>query len=371
MSKYELTISPDYLPHWGTVEAVRELFQNALDNQTVDPENEMFFDYDPEKQVLSVGNKTSVLEPKTLLLGYTTKRDDSRTIGVHGEGYKAAFLILLREGKTVQVLNYGAKEEWLVRLVKSRRYQGLQVVCVETKKKIFERVPDRNLQFIVGGVTPEEYESIVTGNLHLQDPGAVLDFPDYPGRILLEGRYSSKVFVNGLYVCSMPGFRYGYDLSPRHIQLDRDRRAVDSFTLGLHSSCLWSLHGDVELVTSLMEEGLPDVQSVKRSSIFSEITSNTAKISKHVHEKFIAEHGENAIPVKDDHTLQRVRDIPDAKPVMVREQVYHYFPIEKMLQDRGVPEKPIDEAFLDWFAPLSYKLSPAERDAFKALVDRL
>lgn len=51
MSKYELSISADYVPTWGVVEGAREFFQNALDEQVADPENKMFFEYDEDERV--------------------------------------------------------------------------------------------------------------------------------------------------------------------------------------------------------------------------------------------------------------------------------------------------------------------------------
>ena len=48
VGKYELTISKNYVPDWGVKEAIRELFQNALDQEIVDSNNSMFFAYDED-----------------------------------------------------------------------------------------------------------------------------------------------------------------------------------------------------------------------------------------------------------------------------------------------------------------------------------
>ena len=56
MKKFELSISPDYVADWGVIEAVRELFQNALDQQTINKNNKMFFTYDKESKILRIGN---------------------------------------------------------------------------------------------------------------------------------------------------------------------------------------------------------------------------------------------------------------------------------------------------------------------------
>ena len=127
MRKYELSISADYVPDWGTTEAMREFFQNAIDEETRDSSNKMFFEYDPNEQIVRIGNKHSDLDIKTLLFGVTTKKEDREMIGNHGEGYKIATVVLLRMGKSVVFRNYCRKEIWRPRLVKSRKYDGVMV----------------------------------------------------------------------------------------------------------------------------------------------------------------------------------------------------------------------------------------------------
>lgn len=90
MRKYELSISADYVPGWGVTEAVREFFQNSIDEETRDSSNKMLFEYDEAEEKLIIGNKHSELDIKTLLFGTTTKNDDDAMIGNHGEGYKIA-----------------------------------------------------------------------------------------------------------------------------------------------------------------------------------------------------------------------------------------------------------------------------------------
>ena len=109
MSKIELTISPNYVPTWTYLDAVRELFQNALDQEEQNPENVMRWSYDEDALSLTISNAHSTLSIASLLLGQTSKADDKSTIGQFGEGYKIATLVLLREGKTITFYNYGAR----------------------------------------------------------------------------------------------------------------------------------------------------------------------------------------------------------------------------------------------------------------------
>ena len=110
MKKCELTISSSYVPNWTIFNAIRELVQNALDQEFVDANNTMNMQYDEDKCELTISNKNSSLTTNTLLFGSTSKANDENQIGQFGEGYKIATMVLLREGKNITFYNYGAKE---------------------------------------------------------------------------------------------------------------------------------------------------------------------------------------------------------------------------------------------------------------------
>ena len=200
MRKYELSISADYVPGWGVTEAVREFFQNSIDEETRDSSNKMLFEYDEAEEKLIIGNKHSELDIKTLLFGTTTKNDDDAMIGNHGEGYKIATVVLLRLGKTVVFNNYCRREVWRPRLVKSRKYDGALVPTffVETAA-VWEKVPDHSLMIEISGITPEEYEKVKKSNLHLQ--GDYQKIETMYGDILESPEHKGKIFVGGLYIC--------------------------------------------------------------------------------------------------------------------------------------------------------------------------
>ena len=197
MRKYELSISADYVPEWGVTEAIREFFQNSIDEETRDASNKMFFDYDAENRTVRIGNKHSELDIKTLLFGVTTKSGDKEMIGNHGEGYKIATVVLLRLGKTVVFQNYCRREIWRPRLVNSKRYGGIQVpTFFVDNAAVWEKVPEHSLIIEIGGIEPEEYEKIRDSNLHLQQPGPERKDTSYGG-ILAGEEFKGKVFVAG------------------------------------------------------------------------------------------------------------------------------------------------------------------------------
>jgi hypothetical protein len=309
LSKFELSLAKDYVPKWTVVDAVRELFQNALDQQTTVPDNEMFFKYEEISQTLYIGNKSSVLNVNTLLLGASSKRNDPNTIGQFGEGYKIATLVLTRLGKKVTFYNYGVKEVWRPRFVKSKRYDTDILTFFIDKKFIWQKVPDNNLTITVENITPEEYGDIVDSNLHLQKLELVRETPF--GRILLEPKFQGKVYVNGLYVCTHMPYKYGYDFKPQYINIDRDRKLADSFDLEWMSSKMWG--GEEGRSTlELIKEDAADVKFISNSY------ANTTKfqsIADEAYQEFKNEYGEDAVPVTSQEEYESVSK--KYKPVFV------------------------------------------------------
>jgi hypothetical protein len=319
LSKYELSLSKDYVPDWTVVDAVRELFQNALDQQTTTENNKMFFNYDELNELLYIGNKSSVLDVKTLLLGSSTKRDDPNTIGQFGEGYKIATLVLTRLKKKVTFFNYGAKEVWNPRFVKSRCYNGEEILTFFVDKKYpWTKVPDNNLTITIEGINPHEYEEIVESNLHLQDVGKVIE--SSCGRILEEERYKTKVFVNGLFVCSYADYTQGYDFKPEHIKIDRDRKLADSFQLKWLSSTMLS-GVDSDKTVELIKQGAADVAYVSNagSSLWGTSSNTYKSISNKTYRAFKDEYGENAIPVTNQEEFAKVTNAGRYNAVFVNQ----------------------------------------------------
>jgi len=307
MSRFELTIDPNYIPHWTVQDGLRELLQNALDESTIHPNNSMKVTRDGTN--LFISTKNAKLTKQTLLIGSSSKRDNSSTIGKEGEGYKLACLVLTRAGHKVIIHNYSQRERWIPKIINSRRYDS-KLLVVDTEKFRWTSPPNYDLTFEVKGITDSIYEEMTKRTLFLRD--TLLDTLSYSevGEVLLDEEESGRVYVNGLYVSTVKdSIKYGYNLKPNRIQLDRDRRAVSDFNLTWETSSLWSNFASEKKFKELINEGNKDVQY---------ISSHLYTGKDLIFDEFQEDYGNNAIPVVDqdayDHVKKTYKNI---KPIIV------------------------------------------------------
>lgn len=359
MSKIELTLAPNYVPTWTLVDAVRELFQNALDQQKQNSENEASWNYDDVTCVLTISNATSKLTAASLLLGQTTKADDKSTIGQFGEGYKIATLVLLREGKNVVFYNYGAREIWRPRFVKSRRFGSDILTFFIEKKAVWEKVPSADLVIAIEGISADEYYGqIVPSNLHLRSDFEIVEETEYGDVLNLAG----KVFVNGLYVCDYEPYTYGYNFKPEYIRLDRDRKMVSDFDLRWMASKMWSGSNNTDKVLEMISESKADVA-------FLEDVSYSKKWRDLAAEKFKDVYGPEAIPVTSQEEMDSVP--AGYKGIVVS---HSYSALIKGSSSFVMPEpdstSPLDE-LQDWFDSIKSKLDSDEIEQFEAIMEDL
>ena len=361
MQKIELTISPNYVPNWTIVDAIRELFQNAIDQESQHPGNTMGWEYDNTEQKLYITNKTSVLTAQTLLLGQTSKANDESTIGQFGEGYKIATLVLLRNGKQITFYNYGAKEIWRPRFVKSRRFGTDILTFFVEKVSMWSRVPDSDLTIEVSGINEDEFWSqIAPSNLYIyEDCYKVLEETEYGDVIDMPG----KVFVKGLFVCDYSPYKYGYNFKPGYLRLDRDRKMASDFDLRWVASKLWSSTKS-NRVLELVEEGAADV------AYLNDVYGNLNYWRDTVVRRFIDVYGPEAIPVSTQDELDLVPKgykgivVPSSYSSLLRSRI----DIPE-LPDPDSPKTRLQELFNDLV--MRYDISAEDVDAFNEILEEI
>lgn len=371
-SKFELSISTEYVPDWGLVEALRELFQNALDNETMNPENKMGWQYNKKSGEVKITNKTSKLLVESLLLGSGTKHNRTDTIGKHGEGYKIAFMVLLRNNKTIRVDNYGANEIWDVRLVKSRKYKGQLVPTVFINKEpVWKKKPSSDLTITVGGITEEEYKELEVKNLHLRGEEVSAFEATEKGRILLDESEQGNIYVEGLFVTNISGLQYGYDFSPKAISLDRDRKLVDSFNVKWSASELWCRAAEqdekaMEMAVELVNDSAPDTAYLSNMSYYGKGLFNG------VAKKFYEDNGTDAVPVTSNLEYEAVEKAEMGKPIIVTSEIAQILRSDRIDEQRKVIKITSVKEQLELFVEkIADRLSDEELDEINILVEKV
>lgn len=368
--KYELSISTGYLPNWGLVEAIRELFQNALDNEIENPKNKMTFSYD--NGTIRITNKTSKLSAETMLLGSSSKAGNENTIGQHGEGYKIAIMVLLRGGKQVTLYNYGKREVWTTRLVNSKRFGCLvPTIFVETEA-VWKKVPDSDLTWEVSGITPEEFADIKKKNLHLrQNEITTFDCGEELGRILLDPAEAGNIYVKGLYVCTNKNFKHGYDFPPTSIKLDRDRKLVDSFDISWGASKMWTYGSSKN--DEIKQEALKLFKNGDADARYINNMHNKSDLVDAIAYDFYEANGEAAVPVTSNDEYERVSAVEGMKAVIVSsdiKQVIESSAISSGKRVDDIAEKESVQSLLkEFISKIEGKLTDEELDELNRLVD--
>ncbi len=295
MSKFELSITSDYAPTWGTWEGLREVVQNGLDSR--DKGYPLTIEH--TGGYLTVQNKGCVLDASVWLLGKTSKRGDSSQRGEHGDGLKVGTLALLREGVGVKIEN--GDEVWTPAIERSENYAGERVLVVKTRKRRSDHWGCRtHSDFTVKvKISKRQWEDLRDRFLDVSDYNA-MSLGDR--EILTDPHMKGRIYARGLYVCTKPDLAYGYNFSG--LTLDRDRRTVDDWDLQYAIANVTS-----DLVDSMKDSGKADEADQWVGEIYAQLESGSSddmdKVGSYcgdslvqgVAQIFTANHGEKSVPV--------------------------------------------------------------------------
>lgn len=245
---YELSLTRNYVSKWGMVQAVRELIQNALDSSS--PFVYKFARQEDGTWNLTLSSEFSTLLPSTLLLGSTSKADDKDSIGSFGEGYKIAMLVLTRLGHDVVIHN--GNVDWVPRFRFNKRFNEELLVIEEVDAP----AKNKGLTFEVQMLDDGEVDEIRDSCLQMQDSVGEIKSTRY-GDILMER--PGMLYVGGLFITKTE-MKFGYNIKPEFIQLERDRSTVSSWDLGTMTRDMWFDTGELDRVAQMMADGYPDLE---------------------------------------------------------------------------------------------------------------
>lgn len=305
---YELSLSQGYVSQWGVVEAVRELLQNAIDSDSP-------FEFNFSGTTLSIHSKSSGLSPRTLLLGTSSKSDDDSKIGQFGEGYKLALLVLLRSGYPVKIFN--GQVMWVPKFRYSKTYDADMLVVVEQRlKKTYQ-----GLTFVVEGLSEADQSAIKASCLQMQDYVPPIFECEHGSILPLD--YAGKLYVNGLYVCNT-GFRYGYNLHPSVVKLERDRQTVSVFDLAFIVKDLWLMSGEDDIIYDMLQRKAMDVKYVNYAggSAKTRLAGYSALAFREQYPQAVAVSNQEEREEAEQQGLQAVMVEPEIRTLIMYHPVY-------------------------------------------------
>lgn len=282
----ELSLGKNYVSDWKLWEAIRELLQNAQDAEKEG--HPMRIDYDNDDYTLTIKTTGKSLDVSSLVLGNSVKGTDN-AIGKYGEGYKLALLVLLRLGKSVKI--YTTNETWIPKFVYSETYKT-DVLAIERLQQD-DSTQDEYIIFEIGPINMSELHELQIKSLRMHDDLRALSSKrvdcEY-GQILLDERFASRFYVEGLYIQTDENFKYGYSFNADVVDLDRDRRAINYYDLcELTTKSLMTQTEDFEIVETSITKKTHDSKDLQyfynqASSEFKEGFADHY-IEKHNHSK--------------------------------------------------------------------------------------
>lgn len=293
--KFTLAISPNYVQHWNLWEAVREIYQNALDENSDDPSCEASIERSGD--AILIRTSKGKLDARSLVLGNGTKRDKKNLRGKYGEGYKLALLVLARIGHEVSVAN--GSDGWTPKIERDETFDS-EVLNIYVENNLLSYV---GVEFRIRGVNDAQWAEIQRN---------IRQTPD-DNEILFDESEQGRVYVGGLYVTTVKGFRHGYSFKPETIRLDRDRGMVSNFDLSWETSKLW-MNQTGDRVVELLESEAPDVQYVE------EWAEEGSPLVRSQYNYFVGRYGYHAIPVSTQEEVERAT-AAGVKWVLVKQSV--------------------------------------------------
>lgn len=244
MNKISYGMTKDYRKEWGVIEAVRELVQNCIDNK------ECKHSYKLVDGKITITTSDFILPLSTFALG-ESQHKTNESIGGFGEGFKLALLVLEREGCSPIVM-FGDK-----RAIPRFEYDELLEREVFTIELVdcTEEINYTEFSFYFKEEDREELEKKVT--VFSKEPLS----QNIDGVELLEDR-AGQIFVNGLFVCEEPKFKYGYNFAANSIDLGCDRQIANPLGLAWETSRYWANNLKPMEVLQMMTDSQLDVQDI-------------------------------------------------------------------------------------------------------------
>lgn len=261
--EYTFTLTRDYVSSWTYIEAIRELLQNAYDYREVSSDSDVSVSFSKDCKSLSITNTNDKVDIKTLLLGYGTKRDNSKQVGGFGEGFLLALLVLIRGDYEVFIEN--SDEVWTCRFEHSEDFDE-DLFTVEVEDNV-DNMGCNDFTISIHGFDSDKADIVKSKFLGLGS--SYKSIPTKYGEILTDPCQKGKMYVEGLPITTDDDFNYGYNFKAQYVKLDRDRKDINHKELKDITSLAvaYMEKYDFSIVDNLIQSGGSDTDRIINRSV--------------------------------------------------------------------------------------------------------
>ena len=273
-------------------------------------------EYSSEQKQLSLVNHNTELTRQVLLMGYTSKaKQEDYMIGKFGEGLKVGALALVRAGYAVSVET--SNDIWSFSLVGHDKFDSERLLTVDVFMRpahtklagtYTELSSDATLT-ILQGLTMDEWTAYSKRFLFLNMSSRYREVKTDHGSLLLEDVYSGQLFVKNIWVTDdfkEEGLVTGVNL--RSMPMDRDRRAMVGRNFVEHQvNRMWA--DALQKEPALVERYYTLLASNRMCEVRYADVYLKEEVNNAVADRFVALHGESAIPVLPTLESEEVRRV--------------------------------------------------------------
>ncbi|TGO32057.1 hypothetical protein BHYA_0359g00020 [Botrytis hyacinthi] len=205
-----------------------------------------FLAFDKKRGMVELCNYNSQLAREVLDMGGTSKANDEEMAGTHGEGFKLAALLMIREGHQARItaskfywnFRWGAKEKkilWCFLSEVKKKPSQQELNPQTTESSLFrDASPWKDVSVKMGCVRGKQGKSITEAEvmewlkvcIHFDRPKEIVCTPS--GNLILDPNFRGKIYLKGLFLEKTSrtyAVKYGYDFSQGHI--GRDRKGME------------------------------------------------------------------------------------------------------------------------------------------------
>lgn len=243
MKKYWTMITKGYVEHWTVPNGAREYISNALDGEAP-------FEYEIGEDFIILTSVGITLPATIFTLGFSKNREDEDAVGTFGEGSLIGLIPLLREGKGVCFIN--GSVTWRPAFEYNEAL-GIEVLVINEEEN---HCSENNYSVVIDNLTPDEIQEIRESCVYFRDDlGEVLD--GHIGQVIkgIQG----KLFVGGIFVCSIPKHVFSYNFKSKYLPLNRDRQSINAWDLGVQTQRLLDEVESAQGIAKLIIDKSPDV----------------------------------------------------------------------------------------------------------------